>query len=373
MRSRTAPAARSGFTLIELLVVIAIIALLIGILLPALGSARGAARLAICQSNMKQLGIAMNTYAADFDDRQATFTWSGGNRESQWSQLHVGFQENKAGESLDGAQKQAADIIRRLTGREDFRPFSGRVPHRRYNHLVLNDYMSQSLPELAMTCPEDFWQKQWQQDPDNENNLFPRASLADAGGTGQTGYNDAWPYASSYQSVPVIFAEDTGEKRGSETLSPVSESHNLFTIGDKPLGKRRMTEVAFASQKVAYFGLFDYHRKPEPLYFAYDNARQPLLFFDGSSRVYSTGQTNRGFQPNTPADSRPLRITYRPNSTGDFDEASPDFEPPTRNGLPEEIITGGYYRWTRGGLRGIDVGGYEIDTGQRTPTRPSQG
>lgn len=56
---------RSGFTLIELLVVISIIALLIGILLPALGAARGAARDIACNSNLRQLGIAVVTYAED--------------------------------------------------------------------------------------------------------------------------------------------------------------------------------------------------------------------------------------------------------------------------------------------------------------------
>ena len=50
-----------AFTLIELLVVIAIIALLIGILLPALSSARNSARTAICQSNLRQLGIGVRT------------------------------------------------------------------------------------------------------------------------------------------------------------------------------------------------------------------------------------------------------------------------------------------------------------------------
>ena len=58
-----------GFTLIELLVVIAIIALLIGILLPSLGRARGAARLTISLSNVRQLVQAMYMYRTDLKDK----------------------------------------------------------------------------------------------------------------------------------------------------------------------------------------------------------------------------------------------------------------------------------------------------------------
>lgn len=69
---------RAGFTLIELLVVIAIVAVVAAILFPVFATVRERGRRTVCQSNLKQIGVAMQQYVQDNGEvyPPLPYTWS---------------------------------------------------------------------------------------------------------------------------------------------------------------------------------------------------------------------------------------------------------------------------------------------------------
>jgi prepilin-type N-terminal cleavage/methylation domain-containing protein/prepilin-type processing-associated H-X9-DG protein len=62
---RNPSASARAFTLVELLVTIAVIALLAAMLMPALGRGKESGRVAVCQGNLRQIGLALQMYVDD--------------------------------------------------------------------------------------------------------------------------------------------------------------------------------------------------------------------------------------------------------------------------------------------------------------------
>jgi len=118
-----------GFTLVELLVVIAIIGILVALLLPAVQSAREAARRTSCANNLKQIGLALQSYHdahRSFPSGYTSDVDTAGNDIGPgwgWGAMILPFMEEKPlyeSLHLDQAIEAAVNAVPRVTSIKSF-------------------------------------------------------------------------------------------------------------------------------------------------------------------------------------------------------------------------------------------------------------
>ncbi len=358
----TSKESRHAFALTELAVVTTIAITLTIILIPTLNHTRNAGMNQVSIANLAAIGELGAQYANDNNAAIYTFSWKAG----------IAYPDLKSGSTRtynsdqEAASAQAQNILQRATGRITgptaiLHP-NQRLVHRRYSHLPLADYMGvKSIMSDMWVDPADSNLLDWRNNPLGyleQNSNFPYAN----GIPLEAGYDDIsswtstsivqlWAFASSYQVVPAAWSQDSAP-----TYIPVGDTPHLFqSIGGTqvPLGGRTFFEVRAPAHKVHLFEEFDREQPGSP-YFAYDHAQPAKLMFDGAVNTLPSGLARSSTSPADP--HTPWTQHYLPLDTF----------PIPLDGLGSPTQLDMRYRWTRGGLQGIDY------TALLSPYRPNR-
>jgi len=305
-------------------------------------------RLTECASNLKRVGVGMGVFAADREDLIAGFTWKG---DEMQDTKHPDL--NYAGDDIGAGANQAIYIIRELGDRPDIPKINAWIAHVQYSHLPLQYHLQDRLPAKTIVCPEDRNRLNWQDDPKEKFDdgfwlpLQPEPTFS----------SKRWPYSSSYQFTISAYDQGQSELGDVPRISQVTTA-TYGVPSDVKLNGLVMTDVIAPDRKVALHDVWQRHFGPRRPMYGITEARVSMLMFDGSVAVRATSDANPGWEPLQPEDPCPSSFLYSPQ----------DWEPPvignTDIGGGSVDYVQGFYRWTRLGLKGLDFGGPEPDTGQ---------
>ena len=343
---------RLGFTLIELLATLAIVSTLVLAIAPAIGELRVQSRVANSTANLQAISQARGMYAKANKDRIYTYSWQAGE-----TYVMPDGRTRTPSSTIDAALWQNAEVLMRRTGRINgqtkIRKVSSTIPHRRFAHLVLMDFMAgdddTAFPNAQFIDPDDQQLLTWQEHP--LDYLEEYGGLPYAQGSVSPGYHQSqslgvigiqqrWSFGTSYFSVPFAWQGDGPNN----VYVPISATPHLFNARNLPdLSGRSMSEVRFPSSKVHLFEEFDREQSHHP-YFAYDHAAPEKLMFDGSINTQISGQANSSVSPEDAGQGILWTQQYVPLDTF----------PIPLGGLGDNDRLDMRYMWTELGLQGVD-------------------
>ncbi|MCA9303440.1 MAG: hypothetical protein KC996_04895 [Phycisphaerales bacterium] len=357
---RLSDSGRPGFSLVDLAVLISIVVVGGAIAAPTLNGAWRDRLARLSANNLHVQGIGTSMYASDNADRIPTYTWRGpvGTEPYVWYLLPDGnFKRATSDQEAAALQNQAIlmEMTGRLKGPYKILGFSARIPHRRFVHLVLQAYLGAKTSGEMFVDPMDTNLLTWHRDELNYNagSTVPYAP----GEIIQSGYEEdgywasknmrqRWAFASSYATVPTAWLAQGDQVQ----YAPIEDSMNLFmsTASGTPLPQgNTLGSVVFPANKVYIHEEYD---RRNPLsngratvipHYAYDAARPLKLMFDGSINDRPSGEGSSSYHP---VKDTPWTQKYTPLHTF----------PLPFYGLGDPTPLDLRYRWTRGGLSGVD-------------------
>ena len=362
-----------GFSLIETGAMMAIVSLIGMVVGPAVVESRSQMRRATSTANLMQMGQSAAVYGFSNQGRLFSYSWRAGE-----AYLMPNGRVYTSNDDQQAAARQNEEILQRTTGRisgqTKIQSFQTRLPHRRYNHLVLIDFMGEGLSSSKYIDPADRQQLYWAAHPleylldFQEGSTLPYvyddlpSGYDQDPNWGTNPVRQRWTFATSYQSVPAAWQPDYPNPQ----YAPVQDTPHLFTVEGAVSGNqldlhtgRNFFELAHPSQKVWLHEEFDrgtlqkasspgdYHRvvPQQSFYFAYDFARPEKLMFDLSVNGWASGDAN----------------SSRVEHLDEFEVWRQSYVPLHRfplpiGGLGDDTELDMRYRWTYQGLKGVDYG-----------------
>lgn len=337
-----------GFSRLDAVAVVAVAGVLTVCAVPALSEVRFDAMRQVCVSNFMRYHGYSSQYAWDSGGQFWSQDWYAG-MEAPADNDVVPMGTRFATDS-EAAAVQAVASMRRLSGwGADRLPLSQNwAPQVAYSHLPLLEYLGGDPFPKFLICPADSTREQIAEGRDDLVATLERVGVTEGPRAAfRSSYApDFFTWNSSGQPQTMFVG---GQAYSTEILYRRSQHYDtLASTSTRPipgsLGPRPVSDVAFPSQKVFLSDEYARHHGPTRFY-AYADARQDLLFHDGSVRNYRTDYTNPGWSL---SDRRSMRARYqfqkKPDPYG--------FMPP---GSDSTVFPAGWYKWTRGGLLGWDV------------------
>ncbi|MGV6814231.1 MAG: type II secretion system protein [Phycisphaerales bacterium] len=348
-----------GFTLFELLATIMVLSMIGMAMGPTLQKMRSNSRALASAANLQTIGVGGAMYASSNGDRLFSYSW-------RPNETYLMPNGNTIRELLPDAaiERQSQEILQRMTGRifglTRIGNLQGRIPQRRFNQLVLMDFLNEPIETTRYIDPADDKLLYWHANP--LGYLDANSSVPYAHGERPDGYDNdqgwfgvkmlqRWTFSSSYQCVPSSWQPDFFNH-----YQPIDSTPHLYTsVGSPSLSPgRSMAEVQYPANKVWIHEEFDREQSPTP-YFAYNHARAEKLMFDGSVNNWASGDASRSVGGRFYRD--PWRQVYKPL----------DRFPLPIGGLNDPTLLNMRYRWTKGGLHhGVDYGVIEAPRNPRS-------